>query len=59
MSGFAQIETTQSVIVARKPAFKSGGTLLKKKAKAVESKAEANPWDNLDEGKPAQMLNED
>ena len=44
---------------AKKPAFKAGGTLLKKKNKPAEAKPEANPWDNLDEDKPAQMLNED
>jgi hypothetical protein len=59
MNGFTQIETSETVLVARKPAFKAGGTLLKKRNKPAEAKAEANPWDNLDEDKPAQMLNED
>ena len=58
MSGFTSVEKNEKAIVAIKPAFKAGGTLLKKKAKVTEPKAEANPWDNLDD-KQTQMLNED
>ena len=53
MNGFTEIKFEESILVARKPVFKAGGTLLKKRNKPAESKAEANPWDNLDEDKPA------
>jgi len=63
MNGFSSIEIAEKsgykLLEAKKPAFKAGGTLLKKKNKPAEAKPEANPWDNLDEDKPAQMLNED
>jgi len=44
MSGFVEVQYgEEGVIVARKPAFKAGGTSLKKKKVEVE----ANPWENL------------
>jgi hypothetical protein len=43
MSGFVEVQSNGQVIVARKPAFKAGGTSLKKKKVEVE----ANPWENL------------
>ena len=44
MAGFADVQSNgEGVIVARKPAFKAGGTSLKKKKVEVE----ANPWENL------------
>lgn len=51
MSGFASIENKDSTLRAMKPAFKAGGTQLKRK------KVESNPWDAL--ATAGETINED
>ena len=67
MLGFGSIQFSNPdfdagnmAVVARKPAFKAGGTSLKRKPKAEAATEDANPWANLDNaGAAAGQINED
>ena len=54
MSGFSNVADKEGMLIATKPLFKTGGTLLKRK-KVEETKS--NPWAALD--KNADIINED
>lgn len=54
MNGFTNVASKEGMLIATKPLFKTGGTLLKRK-KVEEVKA--NPWASLDQN--ADTINED
>ena len=67
MHGFSEIhfsnahyDSGNAAVIARKPAFKAGGTSLKNRKKKADSSAPAdsNPWANLGTEEAAQ-INED
>lgn len=48
MNGFSDVQTTEHVVVARKPVFKAGGTSLKaRRNEAPQEVKSSNPWANL------------
>jgi hypothetical protein len=55
MSGFANVKSSESQVVAIKPIFKTGGTSIRDRK--AQPKEEVNPWGNLD-AKPS-MIDED
>ena len=63
MNGFTnvQLNASDSVLVATKPVFKTGGTSLKnrKKAAPAAESANANPWGNLESNNQSTLINED
>jgi len=48
MTGFKDVMTTESRIVAKKPIFKAGGTSIRNRVKKDEEEKE-NPWGALSE----------
>ena len=64
MHGFTDVQFSNPsydqgslAVIARKPAFKQGGTSLKRK-KPAAAPVDANPWANLDNNDDGQ-INED